>query len=171
MTATRPQPDDAFLALFEEHFDYVCRTLRRLGCAASDLEDLAQEVFLAVYRGRDRYDPSRPMRPWLFGIARNVARAHRRRKRPESPLVDRDGRKSDPGYRAFESADLVYAALATLDEPLREVLVLRDLEQLPPDRVAERLGLPVATVFDRLRRARDAFRRAARRLHGGPVDA
>lgn len=168
---TQAHIDPRFLELFVEHMDYVGRTLRRLGCQVHELDDACQEVFLVVHRRLSSYDPSRPVRPWLFGIARLVVLEQRRKHaRRVSTAAEVDGRASDPGYRALESADLVYAALAKLDEPLRVVLVLRDLEGVAPAEAAEQLGLPIDTFYGRLRRARDEFRRAVTRLQRGHRD-
>ena len=74
-------------AVYDEHFDYVWHTLRRLGVRAADLEDLAHDVFVAFHRTRATYDPSRPIRPWLFGIAFRVSSDHRRRARHRYEVV------------------------------------------------------------------------------------
>ena len=71
--------ENAFRALYEEHFNYVWFTLRRHGVRARDLEDLTHDVFVACARAWDRYDTDRPLRPWLHGIAFRVASDHRRR--------------------------------------------------------------------------------------------
>ena len=68
----------AFRTLFQTHFSYVFHTLRRLGVAARDLPDVTHDVFVTAYRRFCEYDPSRPLRPWLFGIALRLAADHRR---------------------------------------------------------------------------------------------
>ena len=66
-------------AVFHAECDYVARTLRRLGIREADLEDLTHDVFVTFHRKLHQYDPSRPVRPWLFGIAFRLASEHRRR--------------------------------------------------------------------------------------------
>ena len=61
------------LGAFQREFDYLCRTLRRLGVPAADIEDVAHEVFLVLHRRWEDYDPSCALRPWLFG---KIGRAH-----------------------------------------------------------------------------------------------
>lgn len=55
--------------MFEAEFEYVWRSLRRLGVDVRDLEDVSQEVFVRVFRRFDSYQPTRPARPWLFAFA------------------------------------------------------------------------------------------------------
>ena len=79
-----------FRALFLEHASYVASSLRRLGVRDRDLEDLTHDVFLAVYRHLEDYDPARPIKPWLFGFAAKVASGHRRRKRYSHEIIAAD---------------------------------------------------------------------------------
>src|SRR5687768_13409182 len=68
---------DAWLAaIYKEHVGYVWHALRRLGVPEKDRADLAQDVFVVVHRHQDAYDPTRPIKPWLFGIAFRLARRH-----------------------------------------------------------------------------------------------
>src|SRR4051812_24440482 len=80
LTSPVPQmtADDACLDAFQRELDYVWRTLRRLGTSPSEVEDLAQELFLALRRSWTEYDPDRPLRPYLFGIAFRIVSAHQR---------------------------------------------------------------------------------------------
>lgn len=157
------------MAFFKAHFDYVWRSLRRLGMSIADAEDLAQEVFLIVYRQLGTYDRSRPVKPWLFGIARNVAREHRRRAGTRREHADDEAigsvAESDPGYRAIENVALVRAALAALeDDELVEIVVLHDLDEVPMKDLALALGIALSTAYDRLERARSALAREVSRI-------
>jgi DNA-directed RNA polymerase specialized sigma24 family protein len=75
-TSLRPRADSGIdvdrhsqlRALFERDFDYVWNSLRRLGVHAGDREDLAQDVFVHVYRRIEEFEVSRPSRPWLFAL-------------------------------------------------------------------------------------------------------
>jgi DNA-directed RNA polymerase specialized sigma24 family protein len=76
------RPDDQFRALYEAELAYVMRSLRRLGVPERELQDLAHDVFVVVYRRWAEFDRSRAARPWLFGIAlRTASRALERRWR------------------------------------------------------------------------------------------
>lgn len=150
--------------VYEEHFEYVWRTLLRLGMPESSVADGTQNVFLIVRRRLDSYDASRPLRPWLFGIARNVAREERRRSvaRHESPEEERA--EPDPSIARMEAAQIVHRALDTLGETRREVFVLHALDDIPMKEVAEVLGMPLNTAYSHFRRGREEFRAAAERL-------
>ena len=75
--------------VFQSEFDYLCRTLRRLGVRPADVEDDVQEIFLVLDRKWGEYDPSRPIRPYLFGIAFRVVASRKRRQRREvSDAID-----------------------------------------------------------------------------------
>jgi RNA polymerase sigma-70 factor, ECF subfamily len=74
--------------IYRDNFDYVMSVVARLGAHGQDQEDLAQEVFIVVHRTLHRYDPGRPMRPWLHGIAARVIAGSRRwrRRHREDPM-------------------------------------------------------------------------------------
>jgi RNA polymerase sigma-70 factor (ECF subfamily) len=149
----------------------VVRTLLRLGAPSSDVEDLAQEVFVVLHRRLPTFDRAPPAPPWLFGIAANVLRDWRKRASTRHEVLPLDGPpdtgRTDPGIRKLEAAQLVHRALRTLPEERREVFVLHELDQISIPEVAEALGLPVDTAYSRLRVARDEFRAAVSRLQRG----
>jgi RNA polymerase sigma-70 factor (ECF subfamily) len=157
-------------AIFDDHFDYVWNTLRRLGVRDVDLEDLAHEVFLKVHGRLDDYDTARPMRPWLFGFAYRVAADHRRLARHRLEVLGAPVEAVDPvrppdeRIEADEERVLVDAALAQMSFERRAVLVLHDVEELPVPAIAEELGIPLNTAYSRLRLARDELAAAVKRL-------
>jgi len=140
----------------------VWRALRRLGVPDVDLEDVVHDVLLVVFRRLADYDRSRPIRPWLFGIALRVA-ADYRRKRHGSERTEELGEPVDPAEPADErlAADdarrLVLAALQKLAEDRQAVFILHDLDGEPMPRIALALGIPLATGYSRLRLARAEF--------------
>jgi RNA polymerase sigma-70 factor (ECF subfamily) len=157
-------------AIFDEHFDFVWNTLRRLGVRAEDIEDLAHEVFLKVYGRLDDYDSSRPFRPWLAGFVCRVAADHRRLARhrvevygshveAQAPVIAADER-----IQAADDRSLLYTALAALDFDRRAVLVLHDVDEVPVPSIAEELGIPLNTAYSRLRLAREELATAVKRL-------
>jgi RNA polymerase sigma-70 factor (ECF subfamily) len=162
-----------FTALFEAHLAYVWTTLRRLGVHERDLEDVAHETFLKVYAELDRFDRSRPAKPWLFAFALRKASDYRKLARHKTALFgdDEPGGSASPGVDAMaqrEREALVHEALETLDMEKRAVLVLADLDEQPMPEIAAALGIPLNTGYSRLRVARQELaaairRRAARR--------
>lgn len=170
-----PSPP-TFRALFEAEFAYVLNTLRRLGVRESDLEDVTHDVFIIVHRLLPEYDPERPLRPWLFGVAFRVASDYRRlarhmREVPEEPM-DEPADPSLPADEQIASAQarrLVINALDELELDRRAVLVLHDIDGQAMPQIAEALGIPLNTAYSRLRLGREQFRAAVNRakLRGG----
>ncbi len=166
--ADRAAPLD-FRAIYDAEFGYVWHSLRRLGVAERDLEDLAHDVFVAFYRGRGNYDLARPLRPWLFGIAFRVASDDRRRARHrfevphEAPEATDGSPIADEQVAAAEARRLVQAALAALDLDRRAVFVMHDLDGHAMPEIAAALSVPLNTCYSRLRLAREQFTAEVRR--------
>ncbi len=157
-----------FRTLYEEHFAYVYHYLRRMGVPTRHIEDVAQDVFVVVYRKLKDYDPARPMRPWLAGIAYRVALDHRRkasnaREIPAEDVSERQGpRPTDP--RAHEARALLMRALDTIPLERRVVVILHELDEHPVADIAHALELPLHTVYSRLRKARTELVESIRTL-------
>lgn len=162
----RPTSIDEFHTLFDAEFSYVCRVLRRLGVPSRDLEDVAQETFLAVHKQFDKYDRARPVRPWLFAFAFRVAANHQRLARHRREVSD-DVAAEQPVHDTPERAasdreeqDLVLRALSALPFERRTALVMHDLDGFSAPEIAETLSVPLNTVYSRVRIAREEFRKA-----------
>jgi RNA polymerase sigma-70 factor, ECF subfamily len=159
------------LEAFQSEFDYLCRTLRRLGVRPEDVEDDVHEVFLVLSRKWTQYDPSRPLRPYLFGIAFRVASAQKRRRYRELPhrleLVEDQAVPPDDALEAAEARKLVLAALSQVPLPRRAVFVMHDIDEIPMRDIARTLSLPLFTGYSRLRKARREFEAAVEALRKG----
>jgi RNA polymerase sigma-70 factor (ECF subfamily) len=156
---------------FQKEFDYLCRTLRRLGVPAEDLEDEVHEVFLVLARRWREYDPSRPLRPYLFGIAFRQVSARRRKHWRERPsgfaeLAD-SSLRPDEAVEAADVRALVLAALARVPYARRAVLVMHDIDEIPMRDITVTLSLPLFTGYSRLRKARQEFEAAVKALQKG----
>ena len=178
--ALRPEPNapaagmtaPGFAAVYEQHFDFVWRSLRRLGVPEASMDDAAQDLFIVVHRRLAEFAGRSSLRTWLFGIALRVAGDYRRRLRrkgaPLRPLPDALPDTSRPGpYEALarrEAARVVDGLLDELDDAKRAVFVLAELEQMTAPEIAEVLEVNVNTVYSRLRAARADFERAVARL-------
>jgi RNA polymerase sigma-70 factor (ECF subfamily) len=166
--ASRSPPDLG--AIFDEHFQYVWATLRRLGVREADREDLVHEVFLKVHSRIADYDTSRPIRPWLFGFAYRVAADHHRlaRHRVEVLGVHADApaaaAPADEGVAASEERALLLDALQTIELDRRAVLVMHDVDEVPIPEIAHLLDVPLNTAYSRLRLARQQLAAAVTRL-------
>lgn len=152
----------------------MVRSLRRLGIAPADLEDLAHDVFMTVFRRLHTYDPARPIRPWLFGIAFRMASDFRRlvRHDREVPIASAPERSDDaasPDEAASQTQDrqLVLNALAKVNPARQPVFIMHDIEGLPMPEIAHALELPLGTAYSRLRQARLEFTEAVRACRQG----
>jgi RNA polymerase sigma-70 factor, ECF subfamily len=154
-------PEPNLATIFEEHFDYMWNRLRRLGVHEADLEDLVHEVFIKVHARMRDYEPSRPIRPWLFGFAFRVAADHRRLVRHRVEVLGASVEPVDPTspadaqIEAREERALVEDALLCIDLDRRAVLIMHDADEVPVPAIARELGIPVATAYSRLRLARE----------------
>ncbi len=162
----RPSPMPTITEVYESYFRYVWRCLRSLGVPQAHADDALQDVFLVVQRRLPEFDGNAQLSTWLYAIALRVARKYRVR-------VLRDTVPSAAGAEAEETAApnadqeaklqrderlrLARAALDALDDDKREVFVLAQIEQMSAPEIANIVGVPINTVYSRLRAARQAF--------------
>ncbi|AWS40120.1 RNA polymerase sigma factor [Streptosporangium sp. 'caverna'] len=155
---------ERFAEIFHRYFAAIHRyASARLGVSAAD--DIAAETFLAAFRQRERYDLSRrDARAWLFGIATNLIRRHRRDEVRLYRALERARDASGAGVPAADPADTDFAqrrlagALAVLKAGDREALLLIAYGELSYAEAADALGIPPGTVGSRLNRARKRVR-------------
>lgn len=156
------QPGDGpFDTIYDREFDYVWRSLGRLGVAEPELADAVHEVFLVLHRRWNELDHNRSLRPWLYGVARRVAPALRSRAQ-EVPTEDVD--LAAPVDPLVAQRRLLWSALSKLDDDRRDVVILHDLEGYTGAEIAEQLDIPINTVHSRLRLARIDLVAAVERL-------
>jgi RNA polymerase sigma-70 factor (ECF subfamily) len=172
----RPVARPEFRAIFDGECAYVWHTLRRLGVHERDLEDVTHDVFVTVHRKLDDYDPARPIKPWIFGIAYRVASDYRRLARHRREVVSSmsageggfepaDERPAaDERYAAAQSRALVTEALGSLEIDRRAVFVMHELDGHAMPEIARVLSIPLNTAYSRLRLAREQFAVVVRRL-------
>jgi len=161
---------ERFAEVYDRHADVIHAYLaRRVGTVVAD--DLNSETFLLAFRLRARYDLARAdARPWLYGIATNLVRRHRRTENAGYRALARTGVDPMAGLDHAEEVVLrltaqvegrvVAAALARLTAKERDVLLLFAWTGLSYEQIAEGLDIPIGTVRSRLNRARERLRRA-----------
>ncbi|MCP4204685.1 MAG: sigma-70 family RNA polymerase sigma factor [bacterium] len=148
-----------------------------------DAFDVSQEAMLRLFGNLGRLDRSRSVRPWLYTVVRNQVRDlwRRRKVRRSEPLAVEVG--PEAGHQVVDRADgpernavtneireRLWLALSTLPEKHREILVLRDYQDLSYEDLAAVLGIPLGTVMSRLHAARKKLR-AAYLEKGGTASA
>ena len=146
----------AFEELYSRYSGPLYGFFRRRLDSPQRAEDLAQETFLALIRGASHYEPRATVRTYFYGIAMKLLFAERRKQLREGPVPEN---ASEPATASTQETGLwVRQAVARLDASEREILMLREYEQLSYAEIAELLKIPVNTVRSRLFRARMALK-------------
>lgn len=166
---------ERFAVLFERHFVPVHRYLaRRAGREVAD--DLASLCFTVAFERRSSFDPGvSDARPWLYGIATNLLREHRRAEQRSlataAQLANQPARSAPraDGMAVDSGDDELARALAALDPRQRDVLLLYAWAELNYEEIAVALGVPVGTVRSRLARARARVRAQLEGSHHQPT--
>jgi len=188
----RAQDPSVIETLMEKYGARLYRVAFGITRSHGDAEEVVQDVFLTLFRRIDSFEGRAALGTWLYRVASNSALIRRRGKRVELevkledylPTFKTDGHRA--GDRALlladwsqtpedellsgEAREILDEGLALLPEHYRAILVLRDVEELPNEEVAEVLGESVSTVKSRLHRARMALREVlTRRLAPTPA--
>lgn len=163
---------EAFTELFRRYRQPIYAFFRRRVLDPAHAEELTQETFLALLRSATRYEPRALFRTYLYVIALKILRAHRRKAAFRATFLGQpnsipEAAKQDP----TEAALWVRRAVAKLDPVDREILLLREFEQLSYAEIADLLQLPVNTVRSRLFRARTALRQLLKPSTSPTTDA
>lgn len=164
----------SFEEVYDLHFDFVWRNLRRLGVSEAGIDDAVQEVFLVIHRRLSELRESDGVRKWIFAIVFRVAcetRRALRRKLPDSQaesievdsIADERGGCPHECAEQRETAQRLHRLLCALDDDKRAVFVLAELEEMTAPEIASALSLNLNTVYARLRAARREFEQAVLR--------
>ncbi len=167
---------EAFQALIEVHQARVVGTVAKMLGDDVDSEDIAQQVFIRVWKSAARYQPTAKFTTWLFKITRNLVfnELRRRKRHPVTPLqheeeqhffqpADCGGMSPDAALLDSELTDAIQMAIDALPETQRMAIVLRRYEEMPYDEIGEVLGLSVPAVKSVLFRARAELRENLRK--------
>lgn len=148
---------EAFNELFERYKQPIFGFFRRRITDATQAEELAQDTFLALIRSAANYRPSATFRTYLYAIAFNILRAYRRKAMFRAMFSG--SKEEEPSARSSLDEEIVLRdALSRLEHVDREILLLREFEQLSYAEIAQLTHLPLNTVRTRLFRARLALR-------------
>jgi RNA polymerase sigma-70 factor (ECF subfamily) len=147
-----------FDAAYEEHFDFVWRTLRRYGVPEAAMDDAVQDAFLVVHSRLHTFEGRSSLRTWIFGIARRVARNHRlsRAEWASADVLEAPPDESSSPLAALETVEgarLLERLLAGLVPERREAFILVKLEEMTILEASEALGVNANTIYSRVRTA------------------
>jgi RNA polymerase sigma-70 factor, ECF subfamily len=150
---------DAFGELFSRYKQPLFGFFRRRVVDSALAEELTQETFLAILRAASHYEPSATFRTYLYAISFNILRANRRKAVLRTMFFGAQSDGHEPAERStIDTVVLLRDAVSKLERVDREVLLLREFEELSYAEIAELLHLPLNTVRSRLFRARTALR-------------
>jgi RNA polymerase sigma-70 factor, ECF subfamily len=166
---------DAWSQIVRQHWRKVFNIAYKFTGKHDEAEDLTQDVFVKIFKSLDTFDRRANFQTWLVSVSRNLCIDHYRSVRKERETIDRD---VDPGdltpaaptdnpIAALEQADrvtLLKKAMAHLPPTLRSAVLLRDIQELSYQEIADRLHLPEGTVKSRINRGRTELARQIRRL-------
>ena len=172
----------AWRQIVQQHWRKVFNVAYKFVGRHDEAEDLTQEIFLKVFRSLATFDRRANFQTWLISVSRNLCIDHYRSVRKERELLDRSVTTDDltpvapdPGpIAALEHRDrvaLLRQALGTLPDTLRTAVVMRDLQELSYQDIADRLRLPEGTVKSRINRGRTELARQIARLRREQGDA
>lgn len=161
--------EEAFGEVYQRFVGLVFNLAMRMAGKTEEAEDLTQEIFLRVYRHLGRFSGRSTLKTWIYRVALNHCRSKLGRKRyPTQPLAEEhagegihlvdDRRGPEARILANDAAQRVNLALRQLKPCFREAVVLRDLEGLSYEEIAEVLDTRIGTVRSRIARGRDRLR-------------
>ena len=159
----------AFEEVYARFGSMIYHLALRLAGDPDEAADLTQEAFLRIYRHLGTFRGRSSLKTWVYQVGLNQCRSHLGRSRPTTQPLAEEGAEGarplpDPGRGpesealAADTSRQVSAALAELPLAFREAVVLRDLEGLSYEEIADLVGVPVGTVRSRIARARDQLR-------------
>jgi len=167
----------AWDAIVKQYWRKVFNVAYKFVGKHDEAEDLAQDIFLKIFKSLDTFDRRANFQTWLISISRNLCIDHYRSVRKERETIDRDVDAGDlspqshePGpVAALEQRDrvaLLREAMTALPETLRTAVLMRDIQELSYQEIADELRLPEGTVKSRINRGRTELARQVRKLRG-----
>ncbi len=163
----------SFAHVYNTYFDFVWSTARYLGVELGDIDDVVQEVFFTIYGRLNTIERPESLRSWIYGVVRRIASKYHRNKRTrlietrteriEPEMLEPEWRTPQHMAEQHEQAKLLWSLLEKLDASKREVFVLAELEEMTAPEIADAVGVPLNTVYSRLRAARQELEEALQR--------
>lgn len=169
-TSEPPLPVPSFPELCAQYFEFVWKCARGFGSRPDEIDDVVQDVFLVAQRRHGDLKEERLARSWIYSITRRVVSSQRRRRRERDSRAAEDvdsltSNEQSPLAAAEHNLEVrvLSALIEGLEERKREVFVLSEILEMSGPEIAETIGVPVNTVYSRLRAAREDFDAAAQR--------
>ena len=165
----------AWELIVRQHWRKVFNIAYKFVGKHDEAEDLTQDIFMKIFKSLDTFDRRANFQTWLISVSRNLCIDHYRSVRKERETIDRDVDANelspasvDPGpIAALEQRDrvvLLKVALAELPETLRTAVLMRDIQEMSYQEIADKLRLPEGTVKSRINRGRTELARHGKKL-------
>ncbi len=165
----------AWEAIVRQYWRKVFNVAYKFVGRHDEAEDLAQDVFLKIFKSLDTFDRRANFQTWLISVSRNLCIDYYRSVRKERETINREvdaselaptstERRPDATVEQADLAALLRQALRTLPGSLRSAVLMRDIQELSYQEIADRLGLPEGTVKSRINRGRKQLAHQVRRL-------
>ncbi len=171
-SAESPAVLPSFRSIYDEYFDFVWTSTRRLGVPVDAVDDVVQEIFVVVNARLGTVERPASLRSWIYGVVRRTVSTYHRGRRVRGASESHD--PWEDGASAMQPSPLdltvlsdeirlLWRLLGELGPLKREVFVLAELEEMTVPEIAEAIGVPLNTAYSRLRVARQEFNEALAR--------
>lgn len=163
--AVRAADHAAFKTLYYRYYEALYRFLWRYTRETQSSRDLVQEVFARVWQQRERLDPQKSLKAYLYRMAYNLAIDHLRKKPHQPASLEVQTAAEQPAYLPNEAFDLpaaLHSAIENLPEPLRLVFTMNRFDEATYAEIAEALQISVKTVESRMSKALKELREKLR---------
>ena len=162
----------AYVEIVMRYKDRLVNFLYRFTGNGETAEDISQETFLKLYKNKDKYSEIAKFSTWLYTIALNEARSNFRKEKKHSAVsindfyedshndyqIRSDDYNPEEDANAETESFYIQKAINSLNEIHREIIVLRDIEELDYEEIAKTLDIPLGTVRSRINRARESLK-------------
>jgi RNA polymerase sigma-70 factor (ECF subfamily) len=162
----------SFRSVYDEYFDFVWTSTRRLGVPVDAVDDVVQEVFVVISDRLGTVEQPASLRSWIYGVVRRTVSTYHRSRRVRSASESHDPFEDASSPMQPSPLDLavlndevrlLWRLLGDIGPLKREVFVLAELEEMTMPEIAEAIGVPLNTAYSRLRVARQEFNDALAR--------
>ena len=165
----------SFVDVYRTYFNFVWSITRCLGVDRAEQDDIVQEIFVIIYKRLETIEQPESLRSWIYGIIRRTACRYHRAKRTR--LINTETMNLEPEVRQpewctpqiiaeqSEQVRLIWSFLEKIDAPKREVFILTEVEEMTAPEIAAAIGVPLNTVYSRLRAARQELDEALQKHH------
>ena len=165
----------AWEAIVRQHWRKVFNIAYKFVGKHDAAEDLAQDIFLKIFKSLNTFDRRANFQTWLISVSRNLCIDHYRSVRKERETIDRDVDPNELSPASHEISPMAHLeqrdrvvllrhALAELPDTLKTAVLMRDIQEMTYQEIADRLKLPEGTVKSRINRGRTELARQVKRM-------